>query len=83
MRKTTREVGVYTGESTPMNELIDLSHMKRKLTVIWAGSLGVVVALVIGFFAGSFTAQGRILDDCKFNNGFRVGMQAFTCMRKI
>ena len=70
-------------EGDQMNELITLKDMKRKVVVVWAGSLGVVVALVIGFFAGSFTAQGRILDDCKFNNGFRVGMQAFTCMRKI
>jgi hypothetical protein len=66
-----------------MNELIDLSQMKRKVVLLWAGSLGVVVALVIGFFAGMLIAEGRILDDCKFNNGFRVGMQAFTCMRKI
>ena len=66
-----------------MNELITLKDMKRKVVLMWAGSLGVVIALFVGFFACSFTAQGRILDDCKFNQGFRVGMQAFTCMRKI
>jgi hypothetical protein len=66
-----------------MNELIDLSHMKRKLTVIWAGSLGVVVALVIGFAAGHWNAEARIIDDCKFNQSFRTGIQSFTCMRKI
>jgi hypothetical protein len=66
-----------------MNELITLKDMKRKVVLMWAGSLGVVIALIIGFFAGKLTAEGRILDDCKFNNGFRVGMQAFTCVRKI
>jgi hypothetical protein len=66
-----------------MDELITLKHMKRRLTVIWAGSLGVVIALVIGYVAGHWTAEGRIIDDCKFNQSFRTGIQSFTCMRKI
>jgi hypothetical protein len=66
-----------------MDEPITLKHMKRRLAVVWAGSLGVVVSLVIGYLAGHWTAEGRIIDDCKFNNGFRVGIQAFNCTRKI
>ena len=82
MRNTRRDEEL-SGGSPAMNELIDLSHMKRKLTVIWAGSLGVVVALVIGFAAGHWNAESRIIDDCKFNQSFRTGIQSFTCMRKI
>jgi hypothetical protein len=82
MRNTRGTEGVSRG-GADMNELIDLSHMKRKLTVLWAGSLGVVIALVIGYAAGHWNAEARIIDDCKFNQSFRTGIQSFTCMRKI
>jgi hypothetical protein len=81
--RNTRSAEGNTGESAPMNELIDLKHMKKRLHVVWAGSLGVVVAGVIGYMAGHWNAEARIIDDCKFNNGFRTGIQAFNCSRKI
>jgi hypothetical protein len=50
---------------------------------MWAVSMGIVVALVVGFLLGIVYKQGDIIDDCKYAGSFRVHSQAFTCVRKI
>ena len=64
-------------------EIEQLKKFPAWFRKLWATSLGIVLALVIGFGAGMLYAEGRIIDDCKFGNVFRVGLQAFNCMRKI
>lgn len=59
---------------------------KKILDVInrmWAKSLGVAIALTIGWSLGVMSAESRIVGDCKFSGAFRVEIQAFACQRKI
>lgn len=50
---------------------------------MWAKSLGVVIALAVGWSLGVMNAESRIVSDCKFANAFRVDIQAFACQRKL
>lgn len=61
----------------------ELDQFKRFINSVWARSLAAVVAIVLGFVAGTLTAQWRIMDDCKFINSFRVDNHAFACQRRI
>jgi hypothetical protein len=65
---------------TPADDVRRVVGFIRK---VWAGSMGVVVALVLGFLFGIVYKQGDIIDDCKYAGSFRVHSQAFTCVRKI
>ena len=49
----------------------------------WAGSMGVVIALVIGILLGIVYKQDDIQEDCKYSGSFRVHTQAYNCQRKI
>ena len=53
------------------------------LRKVWANSMGVVIALVLGIILGVVYKQGDIIDDCKYAGSFRVHSQAFNCQRKI
>ena len=53
------------------------------LNVMWAKSLAAVVMLLIGLYIGEINAESRVIADCKFAGAFRVGIQAFTCQRRI
>lgn len=53
------------------------------LNVMWAKSLAAVVMLLIGLYIGEINAESRMVADCKFAGAFRVGIQAFTCQRRI
>lgn len=53
------------------------------LNVMWAKSLAAVVMLLIGLYIGEMNAESRVIADCKFAGAFRVGIQAFTCQRRI
>lgn len=61
----------------------ELEQIKRFVNGMWARSLAAMVAIVLGFVAGTLTAQWRIMDDCKFINSFRVDNHAFACQRRI
>lgn len=61
----------------------ELEQFKRFINSVWARSLAAMVAVVLGFVAGTLTAQWRIMDDCKFINSFRVDNHAFACQRRI
>ena len=50
---------------------------------VWSGSMGIVIALVIGVLLGVVYKAGDIIDDCKYSGSFRVHSQAFNCQRKI
>jgi hypothetical protein len=65
---------------TPGDELKRFGAWVRK---VWAGSMGVVVALVLGLLLGVVYKQGDIVEDCRYAGSFRVHSQAFTCVRKI
>jgi hypothetical protein len=65
---------------TPADDVRRFLGFIRK---VWAGSMGVVIALVVGFLLGIVYKQGDIIDDCKYAGSFRVHSQAFTCVRKI
>jgi hypothetical protein len=73
----------HSEELGQFRELIDLKKMWSSAQMVWAGSLGVVIALVFGFFVGYMYSKNAIVNDCSFTNGFRVNSQAFTCQRKI
>ena len=73
----------HSEELGQFRELIDLKKMWSSAQMVWAGSLGVVLALLFGFFAGFMYSKNAIVNDCSFTNGFRVNSQAFTCQRKI
>lgn len=66
-----------------VQDLIGVRDFTKKFNNWWAKSFVVIAAVVLGYFVGSFNAQGRILDDCKINSVFRIGEQSFTCMRKM
>ena len=63
--------------------LIEWKKIKAWVKSVWAESLGVVIALVIGIIFGIVYKQGDIIDDCKYAGSFRVHSQAFNCQRKI
>lgn len=65
------------------NELVDLKKFGAHIKRVWAASLGVVIALVVGLILGIVYKQGDIMDDCKYAGSFRVHSQAFNCQRKI
>lgn len=65
---------------TPGDELKRFGAWIKKL---WSGSMGVVVALVLGVLLGVVYKQGDIVEDCRYAGSFRVHSQAFTCVRKI
>ena len=48
-----------------------------------ARSIWCLVALAAGVLLGITYGEGRIIDDCRFSNSFRVGTQAFNCQRKM
>lgn len=50
---------------------------------LWAGSLVAIIMLLAGLYVGEINAESRIMSDCKFAGAFRVGIQAFSCQRKI
>jgi len=49
---------------------------------LWAASLGIVLALVLGFSAGVLYTEGQIIDDCRFSGVFRIGIQSYNCVRR-
>lgn len=49
---------------------------------LWAASLGIVLALVLGFSAGVLYTEGQIIDDCRFSGVFRIGIQSYNCIRR-
>ncbi len=50
---------------------------------LWAASLGIILALAIGFGGGMLYVEGRIIDDCRFSGVFRIGLQVFNCGRRM
>ena len=65
------------------NELISVKDFILKFKGWWAASLGIVVALIVGIVIGVFIVEGKIINDCKFLNAFRIGDQGYTCQRRI
>jgi hypothetical protein len=53
------------------------------INALWGKSLAAVIMLLVGLYIGEINAESRIVSDCKFANAFRVGIQAFTCQRRI
>lgn len=53
------------------------------LNAVWAKSLAAAAMLLIGLYIGEMNAESRMVADCKFAGAFRVGIQAFTCQRRI
>jgi hypothetical protein len=61
----------------------EIKRIGAWLRKVWASSMGVVVAMVLGIILGVVYKQGDIIDDCKYAGSFRVHSQAFNCQRKI
>lgn len=59
------------------------ARLKGWIKRVWADSMGVVIALVVGILLGIIYKQGDIIDDCKYSGSFRVHSQSFNCQRKI
>ena len=66
--------------TTPKQEWDRFVNGLRKA---WAGSMGIVIALVIGALLGIVYKQNDIQEDCKYSGSFRVHTQAYNCQRKI
>lgn len=61
----------------------EIKFIKSWANKIWSRSMMPAVCLLLGVGAGALNVEWRILDDCKYSNGFRVGNQSFTCTRKM
>jgi len=61
----------------------ELKRLSAGLRRVWAGAMGVVLALVVGVLGGVTWARGEILEDCKYAGAFRVHTQSFTCVRRM
>ena len=61
----------------------EMNKWKAVVQKVWSRSLGVVLALLVGLGFGWTSGRGDITEDCKYSGAFRVGSQAFTCVRKI
>lgn len=66
--------------TTPKQEWDRFVNALRKA---WAGSMGIVIALVVGALLGIVYKQNDIQEDCKYSGSFRVHTQAYNCQRKI
>ena len=64
-------------------ETINFRKILDWVNAVWAKSLAAVIMLLIGLYIGGMNAEDRIVADCKFAGSFRVGIQAFTCQRRI
>jgi high-affinity Fe2+/Pb2+ permease len=63
--------------------LIEWKKFKAWCRAVWAESLGVVIALVLGILIGVLYRQTDITEDCRYSGSFRVGTQAFNCQRRM
>jgi hypothetical protein len=63
--------------------LIEWKKMKAWIKAVWAESLGVMLALVLGLLLGALYKQSDIIEDCRYSGSFRVGTQAFNCQRRM
>ena len=81
--KKPRVKRVTVNQPPPMVELLGVKDLTKNFNTWWAKSFGVILAVLLGYFAGLLVARGEILDDCKINSVFRIGDQSFTCMRKM
>jgi hypothetical protein len=67
-----------------MNELkAEVKPMVKALKALWNKAFAAIACLVLGILFGILHAESRIIDDCKFSSGFRVGVQSFTCQRRM
>jgi hypothetical protein len=64
-------------------ESVSFNRVWYWINVVWAKSLAAIVMLLIGLYIGEINAESRMVADCKFAGAFRVGIQAFTCQRRI
>jgi ABC-type nitrate/sulfonate/bicarbonate transport system permease component len=63
--------------------LIEWKKFKTWCRSVWAESLGIVIALVLGILIGVLYRQTDITEDCRYSGSFRVGTQAFNCQRRM
>jgi hypothetical protein len=63
--------------------LIEWNKLLAAVRSVWAKSLGVVLAFILGVLSGIVYSKGDIIDDCRYTGSFRVHSQAFNCQRKI
>jgi ABC-type nitrate/sulfonate/bicarbonate transport system permease component len=63
--------------------LIEWRKFRAWCRSVWAESLGVVIALVLGILIGVLYRQTDITEDCRYSGSFRVGTQAFNCQRRM
>lgn len=64
------------------HELLQMKKAGTWVKKLWAASLGIILSLAIGFLSGILYTESRIIDDCRFSNVFRIGVQSFTCGRR-
>lgn len=66
-----------------MDSWRELREIRDWSLSLWAKSLGVVIALVVGFTIGFVVKESQVVEDCKYMKAFRIGNQSFTCERRI
>jgi hypothetical protein len=66
-----------------ITDTINFKKVLDWINAVWGKSLAAAIMLLIGLYIGGMNAEDRIVADCKFAGAFRVGIQAFTCQRRI
>lgn len=61
----------------------ELSEIKKWAESHWAKSMPLFFALVLGIGSGILYTENKVIEDCKYNNSFRIGTQSFNCNRRV
>lgn len=70
-------------ENNEFYQFIDWEKAKERMKTIWMGAFWPIVALLVGLFLGNYSAEQRVIDDCRFSDAFRVMHQAYNCSRRM
>ncbi len=66
-----------------LNDIVRLDKVFKWMRNAWSKSFFVIVALVVGFYAGESVTEWRIIGDCKYLNSFRIDHLSYSCNRKV
>ena len=71
------------GNDVNFFDLVKFDRFVRWFRSVWAKSLFVVVAFVLGYYIGEYAVESRIIGDCKYLNAFRIDHLSYACNRRV